>query len=137
MAEPELEDHHWRAFRLFLVPFDDRQFEKVRKELAKEMAARRDCDNGEVRLFFSSMTAGDLEEARQQMNKERRARAHDRRVCALARRQKRKPAVSSNEKLEPVVSEQTTKTGPRVKSPRRAKPCRRWMRRRKVSDRRI
>jgi len=93
-----LESHQWRAFRLFLVSLNDKELSAVVQQLSRERAGRRDCEHSQVRLFFSSLGAGDLELANQAISNERSARARERRYLAspAARRQRGQPASKSN-----------------------------------------
>jgi hypothetical protein len=89
-----LESGQWRVFRLFLVDLEDEGVKRVSEQLDKELQARQDCENSAVRLFFSSLAAGDLELARQAIRNERAARARERRMLAsfAPGRKRRKPA---------------------------------------------
>lgn len=83
-----LENHHWRILRLFLISLDEQQLKNVGEQLQRELAARRDCDLNPVRLFFSSLTAEDLELARQAILNERASRRKERRFLAVLARTK-------------------------------------------------
>jgi hypothetical protein len=98
MPKELLESEHWRAFRLFLDSLEDRELKQVGQQLQRERAARRECQDSQLRLFFSSLAASDLELARQTISNERSARAHERRSLALpaVRAQRRKPASKSD-----------------------------------------
>lgn len=86
-----LESGQWRIFRLFLVDLEDEDVRQVSEQLDKEQQARRDCELSVARLFFSSLTAGDLELARQAISNERAARAQERRtLVSLATGSKRR-----------------------------------------------
>ena len=71
MLGEDLDSAQWRIFRLFLVDLEDEDVKQVREQLDKESQARQDCENSAVRLFFSSLAAGDLELARQAIRNER------------------------------------------------------------------
>lgn len=92
-----LESRHWLILRLFLISLDEQEMKNVGEQLHRELAARRDCDLNPVRLFFSSLTAEDLELARQAILNERAARRQERRLLAvLARTKSRKSARSES-----------------------------------------
>ena len=84
MPKETLEGEHWRAFRLFLASLEDRELKQVGQQLNRERAVRRECQDSQLRLFFSSLSASDLEVARHTISNERFARAHDRRLVARA-----------------------------------------------------
>ena len=92
--EEDLESGEWRIFRLFLVSLEDEDVKHVSKQLEKEQKARRDCENGTARLFFSSLAASALTLARQAIRNEQAARAQERRTLGLreAGRKRRKLA---------------------------------------------
>ena len=74
----------WRAFRLFLIDLEDRELDRVNRQLRREVAARQERESDITRLFFSSLQAADLETAQQTIRAERRARVKDRRISARA-----------------------------------------------------
>jgi Na+/phosphate symporter len=94
MLGEDLDSAQWRIFRLFLVDLEDEDVKQVSEQLDKELQARQDCENSAVRLFFSSLAAGDLEQARQAILNEQAARAQERRTLASLApgRKRRKPA---------------------------------------------
>src|ERR1035438_4766517 len=79
MLDEALESGHWRVFRLFLVSLEDQDVKQVQEQLEKEQQARRDCEQSIARLFLSSLTASDLELARQAIRNEHVGRAQQRR----------------------------------------------------------
>ena len=79
-----LDGAEWRAFRLFLIDLEDRELDRVNRQLRREVAAYQDRESDITRLFFSSLQAADLETAQQTIRAERRARAQDRRIAGRA-----------------------------------------------------
>jgi hypothetical protein len=79
-----LDGAEWRAFRLFLIDLEDRELDRVNRQLRREVAARQERESDITRLFFSSLQASDLETAQQTIRAERRARAQDRRISRRA-----------------------------------------------------
>ena len=79
-----LDGAEWRAFRLFLIDLEDRELDRIHRQLRREVAARQERESDITRLFFSSLQASDLEAAQQTIRAERRARAQDRRISGRA-----------------------------------------------------
>ena len=79
-----LDGAEWRAFRLFLIDLEDRELDRIHRQLRREVAARQERESDITRLFFSSLQAADLETAQQTIRAERRARVKDRRISARA-----------------------------------------------------
>src|ERR1035438_5542090 len=62
MLEP-LEASGWRAFRLLLMALPDPEIQAVEQHLQREMTHRQECESSWARLFFSSLSAVDLQRA--------------------------------------------------------------------------
>ena len=62
MLEP-LNDTEWRVFRLLIRDLPDRELEAVEQQLQREMIHRQECDSSWARLFFTSLSAVDLQRA--------------------------------------------------------------------------
>jgi len=60
---------------------DGQALRRVAGQLSRERKARRDCEDNAVRLFLSSLTAGDLELAAREIANEQAARNQE---CLLA-----------------------------------------------------
>jgi len=65
MLNEEAEDGKWRVFRIFLSTVPEEDLPALRGQLDREVTARQECDTNAVRLFLSSLTAEELETARQ------------------------------------------------------------------------
>ncbi len=65
MLNHELDDGKLRVFRIFLASVPQEDLPALRLQLEREVTARQECDNNAVRLFLSSLTAPELETARQ------------------------------------------------------------------------
>jgi hypothetical protein len=78
MSEQALGASQWRAIRLFLSSITDQELDDVRGYLAKELAARQECEDSITRLLFSSLTPLDLKTASQLLQTEEAARVHER-----------------------------------------------------------
>jgi hypothetical protein len=66
-------DGKWIAFRLFLAELPEQDLPGVRDQLEREVAARQECDTNALRLFFTCLTAAELEAARREIDLECRA----------------------------------------------------------------
>lgn len=77
MAGEGLDNNAWAVFRIFLSQLEDPKLDLVCQQLGKEVASRQECDKDWARLFFSSLTATDLETARQQILSEQTGRIED------------------------------------------------------------
>jgi hypothetical protein len=73
MSEQALGASQWRAIRLFLSSITDQELDDVRGYLAKELAARQECEDSITRLLFSSLTPLDLKTASQLLQTEEAA----------------------------------------------------------------
>ena len=62
MLEP-LDPSDWWLFRLLMMELPDPELEIVEQQLQREVLHRQECDNSLVRLFFSSLSAVDLQRA--------------------------------------------------------------------------
>jgi hypothetical protein len=83
MPEQALGACEWRAFRLFLSSLADDGLNSVREELAKELAARQDCEDSLARLLFSSLTVPDLNTAGDLLQREAAARVDEHRLAVV------------------------------------------------------
>ena len=50
-----LDGAEWRAFRLFLIDLEDRELDRIQRQLRREVAARQERESDITRLFFSSL----------------------------------------------------------------------------------
>ena len=73
----QLDASQWRAFRLFLISLDDRQFNRSDRQLRREIALREEYERDVARLFLTSLNAGDLRLALRTVRAERAARIED------------------------------------------------------------
>jgi hypothetical protein len=62
-----LDASQWRAFQVFLSELDDRDFRTARRQLDRELVARSERDTNALRLFYSSLTNEELQNARQEI----------------------------------------------------------------------
>ena len=83
MADNGLDDSGWRVFQLALLELEDEQLELAYGQLLEELEVRRQQETSAMRLLFSSMTAGELETARQVLLAEQEARVEDLRILGL------------------------------------------------------
>jgi hypothetical protein len=70
MREP-LDARDWRVFRLLMSELPDPEWEIVEQQLQREVVQRQECDHSLVRLFFSSLSALDLQRAGAEIRYER------------------------------------------------------------------
>src|ERR1700685_2403320 len=61
------------AFRLFLADLPEQDLPGVRDQLERELTARKECDTNALRLFFTCLTAEELEAARREIDIECKA----------------------------------------------------------------
>ena len=80
---------HWRAFRLLLSEISGRGLGKLEAHLLRERSARKELEASAVRLFFSSLSAAELDGAQELIGQERKARIENRRICRDAQRQRK------------------------------------------------
>ena len=66
-----LNDSEWRVFRLLIRDLPDRELEAVEQQLQREMIHRQECDSSWARLFFTSLSAVDLQRADAEVRYER------------------------------------------------------------------
>jgi len=83
MADNGLDDSGWRVFQLALLELEDEQLELAYGQLLEELEVRRQQETSAMRLLFSSMTAGELETARQVLLAEQEARVEYLRILGL------------------------------------------------------
>ena len=70
MLEP-LNDTEWRVFRLLIRDLPERELEAVEQQLQREMQHRHECNSSWARLFFTSLSAVDLQRADAEVRYER------------------------------------------------------------------
>jgi len=63
-----LDEGQWRALRIFLSSLNDRDFATARRQLNREVAARRERETNALRLFYSSLTNEDLQRIQQEID---------------------------------------------------------------------
>jgi len=66
-ANTPLDKDQWRDFKIFLSSLNDRDFDTARRQLDREMAARRECEKNVLRLFYTSLTDDDLQIAHREI----------------------------------------------------------------------
>ena len=74
MLEP-LNDSEWRVFRLLIRDLPERELEAVEQQLQREMQHRQECNSNWARLFFTSLSAVDLQRADAEVRYQRGERA--------------------------------------------------------------
>jgi hypothetical protein len=82
MPEEQANEWLWRIFRLYMAELSEPQLDGVLQQLENEIAARRQCDNDAARLLFSTLSASDLEIARQQIINAQQIEAEARQIQA-------------------------------------------------------
>ena len=83
MLDESLDSIQWAEFRIFLSQLEDPELDKVFEQFHDELLTRQACDCDCARLFFSSLTASDLEVARQQIAAEKTGRIEDAKILGL------------------------------------------------------
>ena len=73
MLEP-LNDSEWRVFRLLTRDLSEGELEAIEQQLQREMAHRQECESSWARLFFTSLSAIDLQRADAEIRSQRNER---------------------------------------------------------------
>ena len=92
MLEP-LNDTEWRVFRLLMRDLPDGELESIEQQLQREMVQREECDSSWARLFFTSLSAVDLQRADAEIRYQQDERVE---ILQTVERQARLQAAASN-----------------------------------------